>query len=154
MKNDVIIIGAGLSGLTTAYFLKQQGKNVLVLEADARIGGRIMSIPSQNGKGSFELGATWFAEKHTHLNELLKMLDVERFEQYEEKGPLAIAGIRELMNIFNIHDTRRIKNSFERMLTATSLALMAKIIYNMGAGFPYQTVYGHEVRYHSKEFQQ
>jgi flavin-dependent dehydrogenase len=29
---DVIIIGAGLSGLTTAYYLKQKGIDVLLLE--------------------------------------------------------------------------------------------------------------------------
>lgn len=31
---DVIVIGAGMAGLLTAYYLKEQGKNVLVLEAD------------------------------------------------------------------------------------------------------------------------
>jgi hypothetical protein len=75
------------------------------------------------------------------------------FLKYEKIGPLAIAGIRHAMNITNIHDTRVIKNSFERLLTSLSLGLMVKILYNKGAFFPYQTTYGHEVRYHSNLFQ-
>ncbi len=38
---DVVIIGAGLSGLTTAFYLQKEGKNVLLLEKAARCGGAI-----------------------------------------------------------------------------------------------------------------
>ena len=38
---DVTVIGAGLTGLTTAYWLKRGGKNVHVVETDNRIGGQI-----------------------------------------------------------------------------------------------------------------
>ena len=38
---DVTVIGAGLTGLTTAYWLKRGGKNVHVVETDSRIGGQI-----------------------------------------------------------------------------------------------------------------
>lgn len=41
---DVIVIGAGLAGLTSARYLKEQGYNVLVLEARARVGGRILTV--------------------------------------------------------------------------------------------------------------
>jgi protoporphyrinogen oxidase len=39
---DVIIIGAGLSGLSAAYFLKERNNllNILILEGKPRIGGR------------------------------------------------------------------------------------------------------------------
>lgn len=40
---DVTVIGAGLTGLTTAYWLKRGGKNVRVVETDNRIGGQIQT---------------------------------------------------------------------------------------------------------------
>ena len=40
-KHDVIIIGAGLSGLSAAVHLHRQGRKVLILEASDRAGGRV-----------------------------------------------------------------------------------------------------------------
>ncbi len=40
-ERDIIIIGAGLTGLSTAFNLKRQGRDVLVLEKADRIGGQI-----------------------------------------------------------------------------------------------------------------
>ncbi|WP_082880983.1 NAD(P)/FAD-dependent oxidoreductase [Methylomonas sp. DH-1] len=39
--SDVIVVGAGLSGLSAAYYLRQAGKSVTVLEMSPHIGGRI-----------------------------------------------------------------------------------------------------------------
>lgn len=41
LKYDVVIVGAGLTGLTTAFYSAKQGKSVLVLEKNSRIGGQI-----------------------------------------------------------------------------------------------------------------
>jgi phytoene dehydrogenase-like protein len=41
MKHDVIIIGAGLSGLSAAIYLHRQGRKVLILDASDRAGGRV-----------------------------------------------------------------------------------------------------------------
>lgn len=43
-KYDVIVIGAGLGGLECAYMLQKVGKNVIVLEADALIGGCLQTF--------------------------------------------------------------------------------------------------------------
>lgn len=45
---DTIVIGAGLTGLTLAYYLKKAGKNVVVLERTDKPGGVIHTI-TQNG---------------------------------------------------------------------------------------------------------
>src|SRR5438270_3124117 len=52
---DVIIIGAGVAGLTAARELTAAGARVLVLEARDRLGGRIMTHHTPDGP--VELGA-------------------------------------------------------------------------------------------------
>ena len=43
VEADVVIVGAGLSGLYAAYLCRQQGLSIAVLEARDRIGGRIFT---------------------------------------------------------------------------------------------------------------
>lgn len=54
---DVVIIGAGISGLAAAYELSKKGAEVLVIEARNRIGGRIHTDFSLGAP--FEWGAGW-----------------------------------------------------------------------------------------------
>lgn len=44
IKADIIILGAGLTGLTMAYYLKKSGRNVIVIEKESRAGGVINTI--------------------------------------------------------------------------------------------------------------
>ncbi|CAF1193471.1 unnamed protein product [Rotaria sordida] len=57
-QTEVLIIGAGISGLEAARLLKQNGIQTLVIEARNRTGGRIWSIQSKNGH-ILDLGAAW-----------------------------------------------------------------------------------------------
>jgi len=41
MEKDIVIIGAGLTGLTCAYYLNKRGKDFVVLEKNDRVGGVI-----------------------------------------------------------------------------------------------------------------
>ena len=59
---DVIIIGAGASGISAANYLQQNGKRVLILEARNRIGGRIHDT-NIKGFGKIPLGAAWLHYK-------------------------------------------------------------------------------------------
>ena len=43
LSADVVVIGAGLTGLTTAYWLRRAGVRVKVVEAQSRIGGQIQT---------------------------------------------------------------------------------------------------------------
>jgi monoamine oxidase len=79
---DCIIIGAGLSGLATAYFLKKQGIQATILEAQPRYGGRIKTIYSPDGQTPMEMGATWFGNQHQHLMPFLEKLGVAYFPQF------------------------------------------------------------------------
>lgn len=79
-STDVIILGAGLSGLTCAYYLWKEGVHVTILEARDRIGGRILTHGFDQ-KEPIEMGATWLGTKHTHLNALLSELQIDIFPQ-------------------------------------------------------------------------
>jgi len=83
----VLILGAGLSGLTAAYKLQAQGVQVSILEARERLGGRIWT-KRLAGETPVEAGATWFGMKHTYLVHLLDELGVGHFKQYTDGASL------------------------------------------------------------------
>ena len=80
---DVIIIGAGLSGLSTAYRLKKAGISFKIIEAQDRMGGRIETIYGHDDT-PMEMGATWFGKEHVNLIRLLSELNIGYFEQHTE----------------------------------------------------------------------
>jgi len=49
MTPNITVVGAGFSGLTTAYFLTKQGFNVRIIEKSDRAGGLIHTIPTKHG---------------------------------------------------------------------------------------------------------
>jgi monoamine oxidase len=53
----IVVIGAGISGLAAAKKLKQKGYNVIVLEADSKIGGRLKT--NRTLGIAFDEGASW-----------------------------------------------------------------------------------------------
>lgn len=61
---DVIVIGAGISGLMAAQRLEDAGMRVLVLERDAHVGGRMQTVDMGAGRG--DTGAQFFT---VHLPE-------------------------------------------------------------------------------------
>lgn len=75
MKYDVIVIGAGLTGLSTAFFLQQKGKKVLVLEKMNRVGGAMCSH-SENGF-VYEEGPNTGVISNAETIELFELLEVE-----------------------------------------------------------------------------
>ncbi len=79
-QTDILIIGAGLAGLTAAASLLEHGKSVKILESRSRIGGRIQTVGVQKNQ-PIELGATWLGSKHKSLLQLLTSLGIEIFKQ-------------------------------------------------------------------------
>eukprot|EP00903_Cladosiphon_okamuranus_P012741 g11911.t1 len=58
MEGTVIVVGAGLAGLSAARELSHRGYGVTVLEADSRVGGRLRSAKLQGG-AVVDLGAAF-----------------------------------------------------------------------------------------------
>ena len=81
MTADIIILGAGLTGLTLAKLLQDQGKDFLVLEARDRVGGRIKTIKTDNGT-RVECGATWFFPHFKSLSKCLRDVNVNLKDQF------------------------------------------------------------------------
>ena len=80
MSKKIIILGAGLSGLLTAYRLQNKGFEIEIIEARDRIGGRIHTIHSNAAQ--VEMGATWFNDVHVNFKKLLSELELDYFEQF------------------------------------------------------------------------
>lgn len=66
---DTVVVGAGISGLATAFGLKQQGLSVAVLEASPRVGGSIETV--EDGGFLFELGPNTVVENHESVGALI-----------------------------------------------------------------------------------
>lgn len=75
MTFDAVIIGAGLTGLSTAYFLTRKGAKVLVIEEQNRIGGQISTHRGgRNGEFVFESGPNTGVLSYPEVVELFQEL--------------------------------------------------------------------------------
>lgn len=71
----IIIIGAGLAGLSAAYELTQAGHEVTVLEARPRPGGRVFTMRGQFADGLYaEAGATNVFDNHAWTLKYIKLM--------------------------------------------------------------------------------
>lgn len=80
---DVVVIGAGLSGLRAARALAEAGVRVLVLEAQRRVGGRTLTVTP--GDGLFiDHGGQWVSPGQERIPCLARSLGVELFPSWDE----------------------------------------------------------------------
>src|SRR5215471_14539137 len=79
--HDVLVIGAGMAGLTAARALAESGLKVLVVEAQDRIGGRIWT--RHIGDEAIELGAEFI---HGRPPELWALIEEAGLETYQREG--------------------------------------------------------------------
>ncbi|BHH82746.1 flavin monoamine oxidase family protein [Desulforhopalus sp. 52FAK] len=77
-----VIIGAGLSGLYSAFLLSQRNREFLILEARNRIGGRILGLEHE-GLVS-DMGPSWFwPDIHPKITGLINGFGLTAYKQYE-----------------------------------------------------------------------
>ncbi|MFD0687029.1 flavin monoamine oxidase family protein [Actinomadura fibrosa] len=78
---DVVVVGAGLSGLTAARDLVAAGRSVVVLEARERPGGRVYGLPLGDGTTS-EGGAEFIGPTQDRIAALARDMGVATFTTY------------------------------------------------------------------------
>lgn len=71
-QHDIVVIGAGLTGLSTAFELKRLGRDVVVLEKQNRVGGQIQTF-TENGF-TFESGPNTGVVSYPEVTELFRSL--------------------------------------------------------------------------------
>lgn len=78
---DLVVVGAGIAGLAAARGAVANGRSVVVLEARDRVGGRLLSAPTPDGR-SVDLGATWFWPEEQRVATLVEQLGVRTHPQH------------------------------------------------------------------------
>ena len=87
-QQDVIVIGAGISGLKAAYDLCSKGYSVTILESRNRTGGRVHTTTIGDGDSATkaEVGAGWL--HGTASNSVAKFCDMHDIAHIETKDDI------------------------------------------------------------------
>ena len=93
----VVVIGAGLAGLSAARELQRGGAEVVVLEGRDRVGGRVEGGVIEGHP--VELGAAWLGAGHARMYALVQEFGLATFRTWNDEGHLVVelAGKRALM---------------------------------------------------------
>ena len=88
---DVVVVGAGLAGLTAARQVVASGRSVLVLEARDRVGGRVLSHSLSGGSYS-ELGGMFTGPTQDHIQALARDVGVGLYPTYNTGNNVFVGG--------------------------------------------------------------
>jgi monoamine oxidase len=81
---SILVVGAGLAGLTVAHRLRQAGVMADVIEAAGRVGGRVESVPNALGTSlTAELGAEFIDSNHCCLRSLTAELNLTLLDRQD-----------------------------------------------------------------------
>ncbi|EFQ82576.1 amine oxidase (flavin-containing) [Aeromicrobium marinum DSM 15272] len=88
---DVVVVGAGVSGLVAARDLRRAGFDVVVLESADRCGGRTLTRTSVLGS-RLDLGGQWIGHDHHRLAALCDELGATRYRMQSPRIPVVLNG--------------------------------------------------------------
>lgn len=148
---DVIVVGAGASGLAAASMLAAGGLDVVVLEARDRIGGRVLTNRVSDVEAPIELGAEFVHGEALPIREIagrhhLAMVDIADHHMISSRGRLLPAAnvwerIGRVMR--RLDANRAVDRSFadalranKKHFSATDRALAIQFVEGFEAGDP------------------
>src|ERR687887_1665216 len=91
----IVIVGAGMAGLTAGLLLKDAGHEVTILEGQNRVGGRILTYRGFAGNMYGEFGAMRFPLQHPMVRWLIQdkfKLETKPFPMYDEDSFIFLQG--------------------------------------------------------------
>jgi monoamine oxidase len=83
VRTDVVVVGAGLAGLTAARGLRKSGHSVIVLEARDRVGGRTLNHPLGDGQ-VVEAGGEFVGPTQDRVLALAKSVGLKTYKAYNQ----------------------------------------------------------------------
>lgn len=151
---EVAVIGAGMAGLLTAYFLQKRGKKVIVLEAD-RIGSgqtknTTAKITSQHGLIYTSLKKKYGKEKAC-LYAKAQEEAIESYQQLIEEEGFSCHFERLPAFLYSIAEEKKLKREAE---TAKELGLPASFVTETELPFSVKgtVVFENQAQFHPLEF--
>ncbi|XP_023701639.1 uncharacterized protein LOC111861366 isoform X3 [Cryptotermes secundus] len=143
-ETDVIIVGAGISGLTAAYRLLRRDSSlrILVLEAKDRVGGRTLTVPLKTSNlltEQFDLGGQWVSSSQPHILRLLQELNLHTYPQYSAGCKVVLAGATVFEkysssfpyfgSFYSCYELRQFVLKIEQMLSKVTIVDPLKCIF-------------------------
>ncbi|WP_026690850.1 flavin monoamine oxidase family protein [Alteribacter aurantiacus] len=143
-KYDVIVVGAGLAGLSAANVLQEKGLKYKIIEASDRAGGKVQSVVRPDGSRSFELGAQFINRDMEEMVNLAREAGFELSEKNSGDGAVEISfpSYERISDAVHQHEEQlediqeklngkdeRLSDLFERMVLNETEMKVVKSIY-------------------------